>query len=184
MGRRSSATQSYISQLSPARASSRRREEVFYWPCSFGLTSLQLGFQARAVGLWCAPRMRSLRRPFDEAPGIHPFSEMRSRKMATDKVRLASIGLGWWGGVLVEALGRSGCGRGGDGFRAQRGRPQGVFRKTRLPDGEQPGRGLERPRGGGRHRRDAPFHAPGHDYCGRIGGQARFCRKAAHPHCR
>ena len=55
--------------------------------------------------------------------------------MATDKVRLASIGLGWWGGVLVEAREPQRRRRGGDGFRAQRGRPQGVCGETRLPDG-------------------------------------------------
>ena len=31
--------------------------------------------------------------------------------MVTDKVRLASIGLGWWGGVLVDALNRSTAGK-------------------------------------------------------------------------
>ena len=36
--------------------------------------------------------------------------------MATDKVRLASIGLGWWGGVLVDALNRSGSGEVVTGF--------------------------------------------------------------------
>ena len=36
--------------------------------------------------------------------------------MATDKVRLASIGLGWWGGVLVDAVNRSGSGEVVTGF--------------------------------------------------------------------
>ena len=36
--------------------------------------------------------------------------------MATDKVRLASIGLGWWGGVLVDAVNRSGSGEVVSGF--------------------------------------------------------------------
>ncbi len=36
--------------------------------------------------------------------------------MATDKVRLASIGLGWWAGVLADALNRSGSGEVVAGF--------------------------------------------------------------------
>ena len=36
--------------------------------------------------------------------------------MANDKVRLASIGLGWWGGVLAEAVNRSGAGEVVSGF--------------------------------------------------------------------
>ncbi len=36
--------------------------------------------------------------------------------MATDKVRLASIGLGWWGGVLVDAVNRGGSGEVVSGF--------------------------------------------------------------------
>ena len=59
--------------------------------------------------------------------------------MATDKVRLASIGLGWWGGVLVDAVNRSGSGEVVTGFAPEWGCPQGVFRETRLPHGGESG---------------------------------------------
>ena len=36
--------------------------------------------------------------------------------MATGKVRLASVGLGWWGGVLVDAVNRGGSGEVVSGF--------------------------------------------------------------------